>query len=176
MTMRRPILAANWKMQKTTGEAEAFVERFLPLVDGADDVDIVLAPTFTALDRVRRAIAGSNILLAAQNVNPEPKGAFTGEISTAMLADLGCAYGIVGHSARFFSLYDLIARGNSGPRGGLRMLVHAQWIVLVRQSNMGSVTLDDSFEHGPRHRTERTLKVGPLDNLYRRCFWPDARG
>jgi len=98
--VRRPILAANWKMHKTVAEAVAFVETFLPLVADADGVDVVLAPTFTALDCVGRSLTGSAVLLAAQNVNPEDQGAFTGEIAPAMLADLGCRYAIVGHSER----------------------------------------------------------------------------
>jgi triosephosphate isomerase len=98
--MRRPILAANWKMQKTTGEAEEFADKFLPLVAGADAVDVVIAPPFTALDRLARKLAGSHVALSAQNVNPEPKGAFTGEIAPGMLVDLGCRYTIVGHSER----------------------------------------------------------------------------
>ncbi len=99
MADRTPILAANWKMHKTVAEAEAFVDAFLPLVAGSGN-DIVLAPTFTALHAVGKAVAGSNVALAAQNVNPEEKGAFTGEISTGMLSDVGCSYGIVGHSER----------------------------------------------------------------------------
>jgi triosephosphate isomerase len=98
--MRRPILAANWKMQKTVGEAVAFAEAFLPLVAGNADVDIVLAPPFTALSALGKAIAGSQVALAAQNVNPEAEGAFTGEISPDMLVDVGCRYGVVGHSER----------------------------------------------------------------------------
>lgn len=97
--MRKPILAANWKMHKTTGEAEAFVDQFLPLVAGAS-ADVVLAPTATALYCVGKALAGSQVYLAAQNVNPEAQGAFTGELSPAMLTDVGCRYGIVGHSER----------------------------------------------------------------------------
>ena len=97
--MRKPILAANWKMHKTTGEAQAFVDAFLPLVADAD-ADVVLAPAFGALHCVGQALGGSNVALAAQNVNPEEKGAFTGEISPGMLVDLGCRYGIVGHSER----------------------------------------------------------------------------
>jgi len=97
--MRKPILAANWKMHKTTGEAEAFVDQFLPLVADAT-ADVVLAPAFGALHCVGKAVGGSNVALAAQNVNPEPKGAFTGEISPGMLVDLGCQYAIVGHSER----------------------------------------------------------------------------
>jgi triosephosphate isomerase len=98
--MRRPILAANWKMFKTAPEAAAFVETFLPLVRDAEGVDIVLAPPFTALDRVARLLEGSSVALAAQNVNPEAQGAFTGEIAPGMLADLGCRYAVVGHSER----------------------------------------------------------------------------
>lgn len=99
MTMRRPILAANWKMHKTAGEGVEFVEAFLPLVRDAR-TDIVLAPPFTALDRVGRALDGSTVGLASQNVNPEPKGAFTGEVAVSMIADVGCRYAIVGHSER----------------------------------------------------------------------------
>lgn len=98
--MRRPILAANWKMQKVIGEAESFVRTFLPLVKNASDVDVVIAPPFTALARVGAALQGSEIVLAAQNVNAEDGGAFTGEIAPRMLADLGCGYAIVGHSER----------------------------------------------------------------------------
>jgi len=98
--MRTPVLAANWKMHKTVAESLHFVAAFLPLVKQATAVEIVLAPPFTALARVGEALAGSNVLLAAQNVNPEAQGAFTGEISPGMLADVGCRYGIVGHSER----------------------------------------------------------------------------
>jgi triosephosphate isomerase len=98
--MRRPILAANWKMHKTRSEAADFVEVLLPLVKDADAVDVVIAPPFTALDRLAGLLEGSAVALAAQNVNPEPQGAFTGEVSPVMLADLGCRYTIVGHSER----------------------------------------------------------------------------
>ena len=98
--MRRPILAANWKMHKTAAEAAAFAADFLPRVKDAGDVDVVIAPPYTALDRLGQALAGSNVALAAQNANPEAQGAFTGEISTGMLLELGCRYAIVGHSER----------------------------------------------------------------------------
>jgi triosephosphate isomerase len=98
--MRTPILAANWKMHKTIGEAIAFAQAFVPLVRGVATAEIVVAPPFHALAAVAREIAGSNVKLAAQNVHPEKQGAFTGEISPGMLADVGCAYAIVGHSER----------------------------------------------------------------------------
>ena len=98
--MRRTIVAANWKMYKTVREAEAFVAAFLPRVAGVSDVEIVLAPPFTALAAVGAKLAGSAVALAAQNVSPEKQGAFTGEIAAGMLVELGCRYGIVGHSER----------------------------------------------------------------------------
>jgi len=98
--MRTPIFVANWKMHMTAAEAVAFAEAFLPQAASAQHTEIAIAPPFTALDRLARALAGSNVDLAAQNVNPEPKGAFTGEIAPGMLAELGCRYAIVGHSER----------------------------------------------------------------------------
>lgn len=98
--MRRPILAANWKMYKTIGEALAFVQAFLPHTKGMDSVEVVLAPPFTALEAVARALAGTKVELAAQNVAADEEGAFTGEVAPGMLADLGCTYAIVGHSER----------------------------------------------------------------------------
>jgi triosephosphate isomerase (TIM) len=98
--MRRPILAANWKMYKTVAEALAFAKEFLPYTKGMDSVEIVLAPPFTALEPVARALAGTKVQLAAQNVAAHEEGAFTGEVAPRMLADLGCAYTIVGHSER----------------------------------------------------------------------------
>jgi triosephosphate isomerase len=98
--VRQPILAANWKMHKTAAEAEAFLRAFLPLVRDASGVEVVIAPPFTALERTGAALRGSGVALAAQNVNAAEEGAFTGEISPRMLADLGCRYAIVGHSER----------------------------------------------------------------------------
>lgn len=98
--MRRPILAANWKMNKSAKEAQAFVEALLPRIADPLALDVVIAPPFTALDRLASALGGSEIALAAQNVNAAASGAHTGEISVSMLREFGCAYGIVGHSER----------------------------------------------------------------------------
>jgi triosephosphate isomerase len=87
-------------MNMLRDEAERFVAALLPWVGDADGCDILIAPPFTALDRVGASLAGSSVGLAAQNVCAEPKGAFTGEISPGMLADLGCSHAIVGHSER----------------------------------------------------------------------------
>jgi triosephosphate isomerase len=97
---RKPIIAGNWKMNKTTAEARDLATKLAPLVSGAKDREIVLAPAFTALQTVAEAIKGTNMSLAAQNLHWEEKGAFTGEISAEMLLDLGCKYVIIGHSER----------------------------------------------------------------------------
>ena len=99
-TGRRPLLAANWKMHALRAEATALVEGIKEAATGARDRDVVVAPPFTALDTVARAIAGTNIALAGQDLHAEPKGAFTGEIAGAMLKDAGCDFVIVGHSER----------------------------------------------------------------------------
>jgi len=98
--MRIPMIAGNWKLHKTLDEATALVNELVPAVADNDKVEIVVAPVYTALDRVSGAISGSNIKLAAQNCYPEPQGAFTGEVSATLLKDAGCQYIIIGHSER----------------------------------------------------------------------------
>ncbi|MCZ6806385.1 MAG: triose-phosphate isomerase [Deltaproteobacteria bacterium] len=98
--MRRPIIAANWKMHMTLGEATSLAQAVVDGCRDMEDVDIVLAPPFTALSKVREEIRDTPITLGAQNLYWEEKGAFTGEVSPLMLKDVGCDYAIVGHSER----------------------------------------------------------------------------
>lgn len=98
--MRKPCIAANWKMNKTNVEAEAFITAFLPLVRDVKSVDILIAPPFPSLSRVSELLKGSAVRLAGQNVYFEEKGAFTGEVSADMLLDAGCSSVIIGHSER----------------------------------------------------------------------------
>jgi len=98
--VRVPILAANWKMHKTIGEAVAFAQAFALLVVDVAHAEMVIAPPFPALAAVAGALRGTRVALAAQNVHPEKQGAFTGEVSPPMLVDVGCGYAIVGHSER----------------------------------------------------------------------------
>jgi triosephosphate isomerase len=97
---RTAIIAGNWKMHKTVAEATELARAAIGAADEARDVEVVVAPPFTALFPVARALSGSRVKLAAQNCHWEKAGAFTGEVAPAMLADLGCAYCIVGHSER----------------------------------------------------------------------------
>ncbi len=108
--MRKPFIAANWKMNKTLQEAKSFMEEFLSVVKGVHDVDIVIAPPFTVLYPLASFFKDTSVKLSAQNVFYEEKGAFTGEISPIMLIDAGCSYVILGHSERrqYFNETDAI--------------------------------------------------------------------
>ena len=98
--MRKPFVAANWKMHKTVAEAVDFASAFTPLVHTVTDVDIVVAPSFLALPALVESLAEHKIQVAAQNVSAEPQGAFTGEISLGMLQASGVQLAIIGHSER----------------------------------------------------------------------------
>lgn len=98
--MRRYLIAANWKMNKVTSEAEDYIKKFLPLVKDIYDREIVLCLPYTLLYLANKLLSGSNVKLGAQNMYTEEKGAFTGEISPVMLKDVGCSYVILGHSER----------------------------------------------------------------------------
>ncbi len=98
--MLKPLIAANWKMNKTIGEAEDFINSFLPMVKAVTDVEVLIAPPFTSLSVASHLLQATNIRLAGQDVFFEEKGAFTGEISSAMLLSAGCSDVIIGHSER----------------------------------------------------------------------------
>jgi len=97
---RTPLIAGNWKMYGTRSEAVALAETLAKNVGRPRGREVVVAPPFTALDVVARALDGTGIKLAAQNCHWEPQGAYTGEVSVAMLRETGCVFVIVGHSER----------------------------------------------------------------------------
>ncbi|TLY39000.1 MAG: triosephosphate isomerase, partial [Nitrospirae bacterium] len=99
--MRRRLIVGNWKMHKTATEAAVLVRRLSDLVSEPGQVEVVIAPPFTALHAAARALPASpSFALAAQNLHWEDEGPFTGEVSAPMLKDLGCRYVILGHSER----------------------------------------------------------------------------
>ncbi|MCX7793674.1 MAG: triose-phosphate isomerase [Thermodesulfovibrionales bacterium] len=108
--MRVPLIAANWKMNKTTQETRDFIIQFTPMVAGIEGVEIVIAPPFTSLAVAAKFLKGSGIKLGAQNIFYEKSGAYTGEISPLMIKDCGCEYVIIGHSERrqYFQETDVI--------------------------------------------------------------------
>ena len=97
--MRKPIIAGNWKMNKTPAEAAELVTNLIPLVKDAQ-CDVVVCTPAVCFAAVKPVIEGTNIKLGAQNVHFEAKGAFTGELSAEMLKAAGCEYVIIGHSER----------------------------------------------------------------------------
>ena len=99
-TMRRPIIAGNWKMNKSNFEAIDLVTLLKRDLNDVNDVDIVVCPPFTALSDVKDVLTDSNIMLGAQNLYWEDAGAFTGEISASMLKEVGAQFVIIGHSER----------------------------------------------------------------------------
>ena len=98
--MRKVIVAGNWKMNKTAKEAVKFFNELKPLVADVKNAGIIIGAPFTALETATRETAGSNIKIAAENMNAKESGAYTGEVSPLMLKDLGVEYVILGHSER----------------------------------------------------------------------------
>ena len=100
MTGRTPLIAGNWKMHKTVAEAEDFIQALLPRVSTADGVDVAICPPFTALAAMVDSTRGSRVQVFAQNMHQAEYGAFTGEVSAAMLAELDVHGVVLGHSER----------------------------------------------------------------------------
>jgi triosephosphate isomerase len=98
--MRVPLVAANWKMHKTVKEAMAFVRELGTLVRNAGDIDVVVAPPFTAIAAAAEVVRSLPVAIAGQDVYFEREGAFTGEVSAGMLKDAGADFVIIGHSER----------------------------------------------------------------------------
>ncbi|MBU0479322.1 triose-phosphate isomerase [bacterium] len=98
--MRKPLIAGNWKMNKTVSEAVDFANNLKSALRDLQYVEIVICPAFVALSEVSKILEGSSAKLGAQNMYMQENGAYTGEISPLMLKELGCRYVIIGHSER----------------------------------------------------------------------------
>jgi triosephosphate isomerase (TIM) len=98
-TLRKPLIAGNWKMYKTVREAVETARELVQSTAGVN-VDVMIAPPFTALAPVAEVVKGTSVALGAQNLFWKNEGAYTGEISPVMLSDIGCRYAIIGHSER----------------------------------------------------------------------------
>ncbi|WP_130807518.1 triose-phosphate isomerase [Senegalia massiliensis] len=97
--MRKPIIAGNWKMNKTISEGVDFVKQIKHLGDNTD-VEVVVCVPFVSLESIKKELKGSNVKLGSQNIHWEENGAYTGEISPLMLKEIGIDYAIIGHSER----------------------------------------------------------------------------
>jgi triosephosphate isomerase len=144
--MRKPFISANWKMNKTIEETEEFINSFLPMVKDITAVDVLIAPPFTSLQAVARLLKASNIKLGAQNVFYEEKGAFTGEISPAMLLSAGCSHVIIGHSERrqYFMETDKIVNKKikTARKNGLEVILCIGESLKEREENKTFEVLD----------------------------------
>ncbi len=100
MSIRRPVVAGNWKMNNTVAESLALVRELRRLLSPVRHCDVIVAPPYTALYPVAQRLEDSNIMLSAQELYFENSGAYTGAISAAMLSEVGCGYVLVGHSER----------------------------------------------------------------------------
>ncbi len=124
---RRPFVCGNWKMHRTVAEATALARELAAGLAGEARVQVAVAPPFTALAAVGAALRGTGIELAAQDVHWEAQGAFTGEVSAPMLAEVGCQHAIVGHSERrqLFGETDEAVRRKAGAllAAGIRPIV-----------------------------------------------------
>ena len=98
--MRKPLIAGNWKLHKTLAESRELAAGLAKELAEVTDIDIVIAPVYTALASVAETVKNSPVQVAAQNCYPEEIGAFTGEVSPLLLKDAGCSYVIIGHSER----------------------------------------------------------------------------
>ncbi|WP_315523377.1 triose-phosphate isomerase [Fusobacterium massiliense] len=98
--MRKTVIAGNWKMYKTNKEAVEVLTQLKDLTKDESTVDIVIGAPFTCLSDAVKAVKGSNVKIAAENVYPKEEGAYTGEVSPKMLKDIGVEYVILGHSER----------------------------------------------------------------------------
>ncbi len=159
--MRKPYIAANWKMTKTIEETEEFINAFIPLVKDISDVDILLAPPLTSLSTASALLKSTNIKLGAQNVYFEESGAYTGETSPSMLLSAGCSTVIIGHSERrqFFAETDEVVNKK---------------IILARKNNLEVILcIGESLEDREAGRTFEvlakqltgSLKDLPLDEI-----------
>jgi triosephosphate isomerase len=154
--MRIPFIAANWKMHKTVHESVVFVKEFRSLVKDIDDVEIVVAPPFTAVHAVAEAARNSNVGVACQTLHWERQGAFTGEVSADMAREAGAEYAIIGHSERRRLFGDTDELVN-------RRLVAALGATLTPIVCVGE-TLDEREENLTLSVLDRQLKVG-LDGM-----------
>jgi len=150
--MRRPIIVGNWKMHKTISEAVTLVRALISSAAEIHDVDIGVAPPFTALQAVAAALQGSSIVVVAQNMHWEAQGAYTGEISPGMLAEAGCRRVIIGHSERRQYFGETDETVNKKLRAALA--AHLEPVVCIgetlaqRDSNTTFVVLEQQIRRG----------------------------
>ena len=152
MRSRRYFLAGNWKMNTDRNSGTQLARALVDKVGTAQEVDIAICPPFPYLVPVRDALTGSQIALGAQDVYFEQAGAFTGEVSTSMLADCGCQYTIVGHSERRHVLGETDDQINRKLKavlnGGLRPILCVGELLSEREANRTKEVISGQLRGG----------------------------
>jgi triosephosphate isomerase len=159
--MRRKIIAGNWKMHKTGPEAQKLAQEILAKSNGIRTTEIVLCPPMVALDPVHQVIKNSELKLGAQTVHWESQGAFTGEISGAMLKQVGCEYVIIGHSERrqyFGETDDYVNRRIGGAiRSRLKPIMCIGETLKQREADQTYPVVEHQVTEGLKNFTETQL-------------------
>jgi triosephosphate isomerase (TIM) len=157
---RRPLIAGNWKMYKTVGEAKALVEE-LRRDSAGSEAEVLVCPPFTALLAVAEVLRGGPVFLGGQNMHAEDEGAFTGEVSPRMLRDVGCTHVILGHSERrqlFGETDEGVARkGQAAFRHGLTPILCVGETLAERDANRTMEVVE--------RQTERALRALSPDQV-----------
>ena len=151
--MRKPIIAANWKMHMTPQETEDFLRAFMRLVPDKCPVQVVVAPPFISLPKAGDMLRNDNIELAAQNMSQHPAGAYTGEISARMIKDVGCQHVILGHSERR-SLY-----------GETNQIVNAKVLAALEARIHPILCIGETLEERDGGRLEEVLEKQLRESL-----------
>src|SRR3989449_9280336 len=159
--MRRPIIAGNWKMFKTRAETRAFFDALIPEIQNVEHCDIVVAPPFTALATAVDETEGTRVAISAQDVYWEKEGAFTGEVSVGMIAEVGCTYTIIGHSERrqYFGETDETAEKKTlaAVGGGMNAIVCVGETLSERDSGTALEVVHRQVRNGLGRLTESAL-------------------
>lgn len=150
--MRKPFIAGNWKMNMNSASAAALASGLKTELGDIEPVDIAVCPPFVYLQSVAATLSASNIALGSQNVYFEEKGAFTGEISCAMLKDVSCTYAIIGHSERRHVMGETDAMINkkisAAIRGGLLPIFCVGELLEERENNTTNEVVTNQIKKG----------------------------
>lgn len=161
--MNSSLIVANWKLNKTLDETRRFINDFVPLLKDTRDIDVVIAPPFTSLYVACLALKYTNIMLSAQDVFYEDKGAYTGEVSPGLLVDAGCSHVIVGHSERrqYFRETDEIINKkiNASKRHNLTVIFCIGESLAEREQGRTYNILRGQLERGLKQITPQNLVI-----------------
>ena len=161
-TVRKAVIAGNWKMNKTRPEAKALLEELKPMVADVKDVEVVACVPFTNLETALAVTAGTNIKIGAENCHFEKSGAFTGEISADMLAEMGVEYVVLGHSERrqYFAETDetVNKRTKAALAAGLKPIVCVGELLWERECDITEEVIARQIKLDLFNVTEEELK------------------